>query len=106
MHKNITRRMIVMYDIRKDISAFGEGINYEREHTRSFIERSRRLAEEKERKLIDDRIIIDFISVILALALNHALLAYDKEIWNISYIVMIWEVFKFLLNIVKRFWRR
>lgn len=91
-----------MYDIRRDINAFAEGINFEREHTRVIKERTRRNAEEKERKLIDDRIIIDFISVILSLWLNHALLLSGKEIWNISFIIVVWEVFKLLLNVMKK----
>lgn len=91
-----------MYDVRKDINAFAEGINFEREHTRLIKERAREKAQKFEKKVIDDRIIVDFISVLMALAMNQALLSCEKEIWNISFIIMVWEVFKFFLNIMKK----
>lgn len=91
-----------MYDVRKDINAFAEGVNFEREHTRLIKERARENAKKYERKIIDDRIVLDFISVLMALAMNQALLTIDKEIWNISFIIMIWEVFKFFLNVFKK----
>lgn len=96
-----------MYDMRKDINAFAEGVNFEREHTRLIKERSRQQCKAYERKIIEDRITLDFISVVMTLAMNYILLSFgNKELWNISFVIMIWEVFKFLLNIIKMLWKK
>jgi hypothetical protein len=86
------------YTISDDLVAFNEGINSERRHTRKLRANIKKRSEEYERKLREDRLLLDAISFVGQWFLVEVLYNSDKEVWMFGFICFIWTLAKLLIN--------